>query len=160
MERTIMDFNTSKVIVPCSWCGKLIERYRSQLRVSKHSYCSSACRSASISKRTNPNGYTRHAHLSEYNQENNGSRMTPQVRDKLRKSRLGKGKQKSYPKIYGRHVHRQVAEKMLGRALLPGEVVHHIDGDKQNFSPSNLQVLSSQAEHARLHALMKRGDAT
>ena len=86
--------------------------------------------------------------------------MTPQVRDKLRKSRLGKGEQKSYPKIYGRHVHRQVAEKMLGRALLPGEVVHHIDGDKQNFSPSNLQVLSSPAEHARLHALMKRGDTT
>lgn len=91
MEQPIMDFNSSKVKVPCSWCGKIIERYRSQLRVSKHSYCCSACRSASISKRTNPNGYTRHAHLSEYNRENNGSRMTPQVRDKLRKSRLGKG---------------------------------------------------------------------
>ncbi len=48
--------------------------------------------------------------------------------------------------------HRQVAEEKLGRRLLPGEVVHHIDGDTFNNNPSNLEILPNQATHARYHA--------
>lgn len=33
-----------------------------------------------------------------------------------------------------------VAERMLGRKLKPGEVVHHIDGNKRNNAPENLMV--------------------
>lgn len=36
--------------------------------------------------------------------------------------------------------HRLVMAEMLGRALLPGETVHHIDGDRSNNDPSNLQL--------------------
>lgn len=35
--------------------------------------------------------------------------------------------------------------------LHPGEVVHHINGDKRDNRPENLRVFSSQAEHARWH---------
>ena len=38
-------------------------------------------------------------------------------------------------------VHRMVAEYMLGRELLDEEVVHHLDGDKFNNEPNNLEVL-------------------
>ena len=56
-------------------------------------------------------------------------------------------------------LHRYVAEiHILGRKLKPGEVVHHKDHDRTNNTPSNLQVLASQAEHARLH-FKKGGDA-
>lgn len=48
--------------------------------------------------------------------------------------------------------HILVAESKLKRALYPGEVVHHLDGDKQNNDPQNITVLSSQSEHATLHA--------
>lgn len=48
-------------------------------------------------------------------------------------------------------LHRVRAENKIGRLLLPGEVVHHIDGDKTNDSPENLQVLQHD-DHARLHA--------
>lgn len=57
---------------------------------------------------------------------------------------------KTYVKELGRHQHRVVAEKMLGRKLKRGEVVHHIDHNKKNNDPSNLQVMT-QGEHCRVH---------
>lgn len=42
-------------------------------------------------------------------------------------------------------------EKHLKRKLLPGQVVHHIDGNKLNNRISNLQVFNSQADHQRHH---------
>lgn len=47
--------------------------------------------------------------------------------------------------------HRVVAAQRLGRALLPGEVVHHLDHDKTNNAPENLEVLPSQRHHGERH---------
>ena len=55
-----------------------------------------------------------------------------------------------YRKKHNRHEHRAVAEQMLGRPLTSKDVVHHIDGNKHNNAPENLQVLS-HADHLRLH---------
>ena len=56
----------------------------------------------------------------------------------------------SYRKSHYRHEHRIVMERILGRSLLPNEIIHHIDGDKLNNNPENLMLLT-RAEHALLH---------
>jgi hypothetical protein len=48
-------------------------------------------------------------------------------------------------------VHRLVAENKVGGEIYPERVVHHIDGDKTNNAPSNLEIMS-RSEHSRLHA--------
>lgn len=44
-------------------------------------------------------------------------------------------------------VHRLVAAQSLSRALLPGEVVHHLNGNTHDLRPENLLTLPSQAAH-------------
>ncbi len=48
--------------------------------------------------------------------------------------------------------HRVIAEKIIGRRLKRGEVVHHRDENKVNNAPSNLMVYASNAAHLRGHA--------
>jgi len=47
--------------------------------------------------------------------------------------------------------HRLVAEKKLGRRLRAWEQVHHINHNKQDNRPENLQVAAGHAEHNYLH---------
>jgi hypothetical protein len=68
----------------------------------------------------------------------------------------GRGEGKSYPKLNGRHAHRAIAEKKIGRPLRRGEIVHHEDENRLNYDENNLEVLASQSEHMRLHWKKKR----
>lgn len=52
-------------------------------------------------------------------------------------------------------LHRYIASITLGRWLTSEEHVHHIDGNRLNNKPENLEVMSN-SEHMRLHSLKGR----
>lgn len=146
-----------KVKVECDMCGEIFYRYPSQIK--KHNFCSRKCLADFSSADINPGGYKSlknyeniSKHMSALNEKLNPGRMDFSVRAKLSMGRRGTGEGKSYPKSFGRHLHRTVAERTPGRKLLPGEVVPHVDGNRRNNNPDNLMVFKSQSEHAKRHA--------
>lgn len=145
----------------CDFCGKRMYKYPSQIH--RHNFCSRKCLADFSSREKNPEAYNDlkdygniSEHMKQLNAVMNPSRMDFPTRAKLSVKRRGSGSGKSYAKSFGRHTHRMVAERMLGRKLKPGEVVHHIDGNKRNNAPENLMVFSSQSEHAKWHGLHGR----
>jgi hypothetical protein len=42
-------------------------------------------------------------------------------------------------------------EKKLGRKLRPGEISHHIDDNKRNNNPDNLELKSNLSDHTLYH---------
>lgn len=56
----------------------------------------------------------------------------------------------SYPKVGRIHEHRILGERIAGRTLRRGEVVHHKDENRRNNAMSNLEV-TTRVEHSRMH---------
>lgn len=132
--------SSKKITKPCTICGTLITRAQSSM--TEKPCCSKACTKAFTSQ-----------NMRGLNVELNPTRMDLPTRTKLREARLNTGEGKSYEKTFGRHTHRIVAEEKLGRPLKKGEIVHHIDENRRNNHPDNLEILSSQADHARIHMI-------
>jgi len=47
--------------------------------------------------------------------------------------------------------HRLVMEKVLNRFLYPSEIIHHINGIKNDNRPNNLQLFPNKSSHAKYH---------
>lgn len=51
--------------------------------------------------------------------------------------------------------HVVVMEMRIGRPLKPGEIVHHIDGDRQNNADDNLFLCRDHAHHQQVERQLK-----
>lgn len=126
----------NRVQTICAQCGKELRLSKSLIR--DLNFCSHSCARSYRNLHDNP--------------------MNDDARSSLSLLRMGSGEKKTYLKINGRHAHRSIAERILGRPLKKGEVVHHIDRKIRNNAPENLKVFESQAEHARWHMKERYGD--
>lgn len=77
------------------------------------------------------------------------ARASAELRGAKMRGRKSTGRGR-YVKYMGEMEHRVNAAALIGRPLKPGEVVHHLDGNKDNNAPHNLIVMSSQKAHAKL----------
>lgn len=51
--------------------------------------------------------------------------------------------------------HRLVVEQILGRRLQTAELVHHLNGNRLDNRPKNLQLMT-QSQHTKLHVAQRR----
>jgi hypothetical protein len=114
--------------------------------------------------------------VSEANHKKKGVKLperTPEHMDKIHAANLKRGrynplgdtyidsrgyvcvKTTHYQKYNYRHLHRVVIEKHIGRPLTRGEIVHHIDGNKNNNDISNLALLTSAQHNVINHVIAK-----
>lgn len=112
-----------------------------------------ACAVPGCDRRHHSKGYCT-MHRKRVERHGNPSHVTSTA-VRIARSRLGQCSRvtrqaHSYVKFYGRHEHRVVAERMLGRELTRNEVVHHVNGDKHDNRPENLEVMT-RAQHVREH---------
>lgn len=113
---------TGKYQYQCRYCGKDFKRCRPEnSQGDPHKYCSTACsRHSKVDKmlavpRINYEGYV----MVECRAHPNA------IQGRVRE-------------------HRLVVEKVIGRYLDKSEIVHHIDGNRQNNDPVNLMITDHQ----------------
>lgn len=119
------------IIVKCDYCGKIIEKKPAFMKGMEHHFCNSKCFGKWKSKNI----------LGEKNPTWKGGRKI--------KSGYIEVYSPNHPYRNGNYVmeHRLIMEQHLGRYLYPYEVVHHINGIRDDNRIENLELLPSQGKH-------------
>lgn len=147
-----------KTKIICQYCGKEFELKSSETRVKENKvhYCSAECRNNGMKKGkilkckycgekfyTTRHDFCSRKCAKEYRKENYKHKLYIENGYICRYIN-------GYNKKGNVKEHRYIMEQYLGRKLKSNEVVHHIDGNRENNDIKNLQVMT-RGEHSKLH---------
>ncbi len=125
----------SQIESPCAHCGRILFLRTYKVARAQRNFCDHRCYGAWITANQRGGNASRW---------NGGTRMRGDGRTTVYAPSHPFADAHGYVRRY-----RLVAEGVIGRFLLPGEVVHHKDGDCTNDDPRNLEVFANNAEHKR-----------
>ena len=150
----------------CKICGNPINILESQemvrQKISEIQYCSVECRSAG--QKTGEDRICQVCGRIFYSTRNVYCSLHCKAiaqTNKYKRKPAGKWKENGYIVVYagdgeGKKEHIIIMEKKIGRTLYQNEVVHHINGKRDDNRICNL-ALMTRGEHSALHRKMERG---
>jgi len=157
-----------RVKCKCDWCGKKFEKKYGDTKKTKHHFCSKKCYGQWSSKnRVGKNHPTFGKHLSKEWRDNLSKNHANRKGENHPMWKGGRNKNDAgyilvykphhpYSGYYGQvREHRLVMEKKIGRYLKPKEVVHHINGIKDDNRIENLMLFKNNKQHMDYHTLIE-----
>lgn len=151
-----------KILSKCDWCGK--ERWCKMNQYVRRTYKEDLCHSCAIKKwgktrigiKSTLKGRKR-ADMTGSNNPNyaGGIYMSSDGYIMIRNNEKYTGKGRVGWSLYSK-LHKVVMESYLGRKLVKGEVIHHIDFNKLNNTLDNLFLCKSESEHRNIHASFEK----
>ncbi len=139
----------------CEVCGKTFRAYANERR-GKHITCNMACFNkirgkifTGIPKPNNGAGWNKGLKMPEISGENHPNWKGGRYKHSRGYILIKRDHERSYKGYVLEHI--VVMEKHLGRKLKEGEVIHHINHNKQDNRIENLELFASNGLHTLTH---------